>query len=68
MLAHGPKGRRVSTLLLIVLILFVAAAGGFLATLLEVAAWALLVMVLVGAGLGVLLWRWLRPRLPGGDA
>jgi hypothetical protein len=47
----------VSTLLLIVLILVIAAAGGFLGTLLEVAGWVLLVLVLLGAAVGFLLWR-----------
>jgi hypothetical protein len=46
-----------STLLLIVLILVVAAAGGFLGTLLEVAGWLLLVLVLLGAALGFVIWR-----------
>ena len=57
-----------STLLLIVLILVIAAVGGFLGTLLEVAAWALLLMILGGALLGFLAWQWVRARLPGDDA
>lgn len=48
-----------STLLLIVLILVIAAAGGFLGTLLEVAGWLLLVLVLLGALVGFLIWRWI---------
>lgn len=46
-----------STLLLIVLILVIAAAGGFLGTLLEVAGWLLLIMILLGALVGFVLWR-----------
>ena len=46
-----------STLLLIVLILAVAAAGGFLGTLLELAGWVVVILVATGALLGFLLWR-----------
>lgn len=62
----GPTWRMdVSVLLLIVLILVIAAAGGFLGTLLEVAGWLLLLFILVGAGVGFLLWQWLRSFLSG---
>jgi hypothetical protein len=50
----------VSALLLIVLILVIAAAGGFLGTLLEVAGWALLLLILLGAVIGFGIWRALR--------
>jgi hypothetical protein len=46
-----------STLLPIVLVLVIAAVGGFLATLLEVAGWLLLVLILLGALVGFVLWR-----------
>lgn len=43
------------TLLLIILILVIAAAGGILGTLLEVAGWLLVIMIVIGAliGLGI---------------
>lgn len=53
-----------STFLLLVLIVALAAAGGFLGTLLEVAGWILLVLVVLGALVGFGLWRWISPRLP----
>ncbi len=46
-----------SMILLILLILVVAAVGGFLGTLLEVAGWLLLVLILLGALAGFVLWR-----------
>jgi hypothetical protein len=49
--------RSMSTLLLIVLVLVIAAVGGFLGTLLEVAGWLLLVLILLGALVGFALWR-----------
>lgn len=54
-----------STLLLIVLILVVAAAGGFLGQLLEVAAWIVGILAVLGALAGFLLWRWFNARLRG---
>lgn len=53
-----------STFLLLVLIVILAAAGGFLGTLLEVAGWIVLSLVLVGALAGFGLWRWISSRLP----
>jgi hypothetical protein len=53
-----------STFLLLVLIVALAAAGGFLGTLLEVAGWIVLGLVVVGALLGFGLWRWIAARLP----
>lgn len=53
-----------SILLLIILILVIAAAGGFLGTLLEVAGWLLLVLIVLGAIVGFLVWRWVRGLLP----
>jgi hypothetical protein len=53
-----------STFLLLVLILVLAAAGGFLGTLLEVAGWLVLGLVVVGAAVGFGLWRWISARLP----
>jgi len=53
----------VITFLLIVLILVVAAAGGFLGELLELAGWVVLVLALIGAVVGFLLWRVLRSVL-----
>jgi hypothetical protein len=49
--------RSMSTLLLIVLVLVVAAVGGSLGTLLEVAGWFLLVLILLGALVGFARWR-----------
>ena len=49
-----------STLLLLVLIVVIAAAGGFLGTLLEAAGWIVLSLIVVGAVVGYLLWRWIR--------
>jgi hypothetical protein len=53
-----------STFLLFVLIIVVAAAGGFLGTLLEVAGWIIVGFVVVGALVGFGLWRWVRSFLP----
>lgn len=54
----------VSTFLLLVLVLVLAAAGGFLGTLLEVAGWIVLGLVVIGALVGFGLWRWARSLLP----
>lgn len=53
-----------STFLLLVLVLVLAAAGGFLGTLLEVAGWIVLGLVVIGALVGFGLWRWARSLLP----
>ena len=53
------------TFLLVVLILVVAAAGGFLGELLELAAWIVVILVAVGAVVGFLAWRALRSFLDG---
>lgn len=45
------------TLLLIILIIVIAAAGGIIGTLLEVAAWLLIGLIIVGALLGAGIWR-----------
>ena len=49
-----------STLLLIILIIVIAAAGGFLGTLLEAAGWLVFTLVVLGAVVGYLVWRWVR--------
>ncbi|MDP8992425.1 MAG: hypothetical protein M3N31_05130 [Actinomycetota bacterium] len=46
------------TLLLVVLVIALAAAGGFLGDLLEVAGWALVLLMALGAAVGLLLYRW----------
>ncbi len=51
------------TFLLVVLIMVVAAAGGFLGELLELAGWAVLVFVVLGAIVGFLAWWALRSFL-----
>lgn len=51
--------------LLFVLILVVAAAGGFLGELLELAAWAILLLVLFGALAGYLAWRAVKSLFEG---
>lgn len=43
--------------LLVILVLALAIAGGFLGDLLEVAAWMLVVLVVVGAAAGALLYQ-----------
>ncbi len=52
-----------TTLLLLVLIIVVAAAGGFLGELLEVAGWVVLILVVLGAVVGFVVWRALRSVL-----
>jgi len=54
-----------TTFLLIVLIIVVAATGGFLGELLEVAGWLIVILVLFGAVVGYLAWRALRSFLDG---
>lgn len=51
--------------LLIVLVIVLALAAGVLGTLLEVAAWLLLALIVVGAVLGYLLWRAVSRRAGG---
>lgn len=46
------------TLLLVVLIAALAAAGGFLGDLLEVAGWVVVSLVALGAIVGFLLYKW----------
>jgi len=46
------------SLLLVVLLVALAAAGGFLGDLLQLAGWLVLVLVAVGAVAGFLLYRW----------
>lgn len=48
------------TVLLAVVVLLLAAAGGFLGDLLELAAWLILVLALIGAGIGVAAYLGLR--------
>ncbi len=52
-----------TTLLLVLLIIVVAAAGGFLGELLEVAGWIILVLIVMGAIVGLLAWWALRSFL-----
>jgi hypothetical protein len=49
-----------TTFLLFVLIIVVAAAGGFLGELLELAGWLILTLVVLGAVAGFLVWRAVR--------
>lgn len=51
--------------LLIVLIVVLAAAAGILGTLLEVAAWLLVALIILGAVIGYLLWRAVSRALDG---
>ncbi|MBY5163496.1 hypothetical protein [Salsipaludibacter albus] len=53
-----------STFLLLVLVIVLAAAAGILGTLLEAALWIVLALVVVGALVGFGLWRWVSARLP----
>lgn len=45
-------------MVLLLLILILAAVGGFLGELLEFAAWLILVMAAIGAVIGYLAYRW----------
>lgn len=51
------------TLLLIVLVLALAAAGGFLGDLLQVAGWIIVVLVALGAVVGLAAYLWIRRLL-----
>ncbi len=51
------------TLVLIVLVIVLAAAGGFLGDLLEAAGWVIVVFVIFGAILGSLAYLWVRRAL-----
>jgi len=53
------------TFLLVVLILVVAAAGGFLGDVLRLAGWIVLTLVALGAFAGFLVWRALRSFFTG---
>lgn len=44
-------------MLVLILIILLAAVGGFLGTLLEVALWLILIMMLAGAALGFFVYR-----------
>lgn len=58
-------------MLLLVLIVILAAVGGFLGDLLELAFWIVLILVALGGILGYLLYRWfedLRSRLSRGGS
>ncbi len=51
------------TVILIILILALAAAGGFLGNLLEAAGWIIAFLVVIGAVLGFLASRWVKRLL-----
>jgi len=56
------------SLLLVILILVLAAAGGFLGDLLELAGWIIVFFALMGAVLAFIVYRWvgrLRTRFSG---
>ena len=55
-----------TTFLLFVLIIVVAAAGGFLGELLELAGWLILILVVLGAAVGFFVWRGVRGFLDRG--
>ncbi len=55
-------------MMLVLIVIVLAIAGGFLGTLLEIAAWAIGILAVVGAILGFLAYRWyegLKSRVSG---
>lgn len=57
MLETTDEGAAMSAVLLILLILILAAVGGVIGTILEVAAWGLAILIVLGAILAFVIWR-----------